>query len=48
MKPSRIFYYENKMTKENNIKFAYIAGKKHGSTTISAEQLEKIMKILYG
>lgn len=36
------------MNKDNKIRFAYIAGKNHGRVDITPEQLNQVMKILYG
>lgn len=36
------------MNEDKKINFAYIAGKNHGRVDITPEQLNKVMKILYG
>ena len=36
------------MNEDNKINFAYIAGNQHGRVIITPEQLNKVMKILYG
>ena len=36
------------MNEDNKIRFAYIAGKNHGRVDITPEQLNQVMKILYG
>ena len=36
------------MNEDNKINFAYIAGKNHGRVDITPEQLNQVMKILYG
>ena len=36
------------MNEEKKINFAYIAGKHHGRVDITPEQLNQVMKILYG
>ena len=38
----------NTMNDDNKISFAYIAGKNHGRVIITPEQLNQVMKILYG
>jgi len=36
------------MNNEQTLSFAYICGKNHGRVDITPEQLNKVMKILYG
>ena len=36
------------MNEDNKISFAYIAGKNHGRVSITPEQLNQVMKMLYG
>ena len=41
-------HFEKIMNEDNKINFAYIAGKNHGRVEITHEQLNQVMKILYG
>ena len=41
-------HFKKIMNEENKINFAYIAGKNHGRVEITHEQLNQVMKILYG
>ena len=36
------------MNEDNKINFAYIAGKNHGMVSITPEQLNQVMNIIYG
>ena len=38
----------NNVNDDNKINFAYIAGKNHGRVDVTPEQLNQVMKILYG
>jgi len=42
------FHFPHYMNEENKINFAYIAGKNHGRVDISEQQLNQVMKIIYG
>jgi len=41
-------HFRKIMNEDKKINFAYIAGKNHGRVDITPEQLNKVMKILYG